>query len=38
MVGRAFPIDEVLAMIVEGTIKDAATVATLGLLSLKGLL
>ena len=38
MVSRAFPIDEVLAMIAEGVIKDAATVATLGLLRLKGLL
>ena len=38
MVSRAFPIDEVLAMIADGTIKDAATVATLGLLRLKGLL
>jgi ADP-ribose pyrophosphatase len=38
MVSRPFPIDEVLAMVVEGTIKDAATVATLGLLRLKGLL
>jgi ADP-ribose pyrophosphatase len=38
MVSRAFPVDEVLAMISSGAIKDAATVATLGLLRLKGLL
>ena len=38
MVSRAFPVDEVLAMISEGVIKDAATVATLGLLRLKGLI
>jgi ADP-ribose pyrophosphatase len=38
MVSLPFPIDEVLAMISDGTIKDAATVATLGLLRLKGLL
>jgi ADP-ribose pyrophosphatase len=38
MVSRALPIDDVLAMISEGVIKDAATVATLGLLRLKGLL
>lgn len=38
MVSRAFPLDEVLAMIADGTIKDSATVATLGLLRLKGML
>jgi NTP pyrophosphohydrolases including oxidative damage repair enzymes len=38
MISRAFPVDEVLAMIADGTIKDAATVATLGLLRLKGLI
>lgn len=38
MISRAFPIDEVLAMIADGIIKDAATVATLGLLRLKGLI
>ncbi|WP_262027195.1 NUDIX domain-containing protein [Microvirga sp. Mcv34] len=38
MISRAFPVDEVLAMITEGGIKDAATVATLGLLRLKGLI
>jgi len=38
MISRAFPLDEVLAMIAEGTIKDAATVATLGLMRLKGFL
>ncbi|MBF9232359.1 NUDIX hydrolase [Microvirga sp. BT350] len=38
MISRAFPIAEVDAMILEGAIKDAATVAALGLLRLKGLL
>jgi ADP-ribose pyrophosphatase len=38
MISRAFPVEEVLAMISKGVIKDAATVATLGLLRLKGLL
>ena len=38
MISRAFPVDEVLAMISGGAIKDAATVATLGLLRLKGLI
>jgi len=37
MVSRAFPIEEVLAMIASGAIKDATTVAALGLLRLKGL-
>ena len=36
LVSRAFRIDEVLAMVLDGTIKDAATVAALGLLRLKG--
>lgn len=36
MVSRAFSIEEVMAMIAQGTIKDAATVAALGLLRLKG--
>ena len=38
MVSRAFPVEEVLATVLNGTIKDAATVAALGLLRLKGLL
>jgi ADP-ribose pyrophosphatase len=38
MISRAFPIDEVLRMVTEGIIKDAATVSTLGLLRLKGML
>lgn len=38
MISRAFPIAEVNAMVLDGTIKDAATVAALGLLRLKGLL
>ena len=38
MVSRAFPVEEVLAMVLNGTIKDAATVAALGLLRLKGML
>lgn len=38
MVCRAFPVAEVLDMILRGVIKDAATVATLGLLQLKGFL
>jgi len=38
MISRAFPVQEVIAMITEGVIKDAATVATLGLLRLKGLI
>lgn len=38
MISRAFPIEEVLAMISDGIIKDSATVAALGLLRLKGLL
>ena len=38
LISRAFPLDEVLAMVLNGTIKDAATVAALGLLRLKGLL
>jgi ADP-ribose pyrophosphatase len=38
MISRAFPVDEVLAMITNGIVKDAATVAALGLLRLKGLL
>ncbi len=37
MVSRAFPLDEVLKMISDGAIKDAATVAVLGLLRLNGL-
>ena len=36
MVSRAFPVAEVLAMITEGAIKDAATVAAFGMLRLKG--
>jgi ADP-ribose pyrophosphatase len=38
MVSRAFPVEEVLAMISDGVIKDSATVAALGFLRLKGLL
>ena len=38
LISRAFPLDEVLAMVLNGTIKDAATAAALGLLRLKGLL
>ena len=37
MVTRSFPVEEVLRMITEGTIKDATTVAAFGLLRLKGL-
>lgn len=37
MISRAFPVEEVLAMVTQGIIKDAATVAALGLLRLKGL-
>jgi ADP-ribose pyrophosphatase len=38
MVSRAFPVAAVLEMIADGRIKDAATVSSLGLLRLKGLL
>jgi ADP-ribose pyrophosphatase len=38
MISRGFPIDDVLRMVTDGVIKDAATVAALGLLRLKGLL
>ena len=38
MVSRAFPVEEVLAMITEGVIKDGTTVAALGMLRLKGIL
>ncbi|MGO4571457.1 NUDIX domain-containing protein [Microvirga sp. 2TAF3] len=38
MISRAFPIAEVDAMILQGAIKDSATVAAIGLLRLKGLL
>jgi ADP-ribose pyrophosphatase len=38
MVSRAFPVEEVLAMITGGVIKDSATVAALGMLRLKGIL
>ncbi len=38
MISRAFPVGDVLGMVTNGVIKDAATVATLGLLRLKGLL
>jgi len=38
LVARAFPLAEVLDMVESGTIKDASTVASLGLLRLKGLL
>jgi len=38
LITRAFPAAEVLDMVQQGTIKDAATVATMGLLKVKGLL
>lgn len=38
LVSRAFPLAEVEAMIADGTIRDATTVAALGLMRLKGLL
>jgi len=38
LVTRAFPVAEVLDMVTNGAITDADTVATLGLLKLKGLL
>ncbi len=38
LVSRAFPVRVVQAMIEDGTIKDATTVAAFGLLRLKGLL
>ena len=38
MISRAYPVEEVLPMISDGAIKDAATVATLGLLRLRGFL
>lgn len=38
LVTRAFPLAEVEAMILDGTIQDAATVATLGMLRLRRLL
>ena len=38
MVSGAFPIDDVLKMVTDGVIKDATTVAALGLLRLKGML
>jgi len=38
MISRAFPVEKVLKMVTEGVIKDAATVAALGILRLKGLL
>ena len=37
MISRAFPVPEVIGMISDGRIKDAATVATLGLLLMKSL-
>jgi ADP-ribose pyrophosphatase len=38
LVCRAFGIDEVLAMVQDGTVKDALSIAAIGLLRLKGLL
>jgi ADP-ribose pyrophosphatase len=38
LITRAFPLAEVLAMVENGIIKDAGTVAALGLLKLKGML
>jgi ADP-ribose pyrophosphatase len=37
MISRAFPVAEVMDMIFDGRIKDAATIAALGLLRFKGL-
>jgi len=37
LITRAFPLAEVEQMIIDGTIKDATTIAALGLLRLKGL-
>jgi ADP-ribose pyrophosphatase len=38
LIARAFPLETVFAMIVDGTIRDASTVAALGLLRIRGLL
>ncbi len=38
LVCRAFPVEEVERMILDGTIRDATTVAAFGLLRMKGLL
>jgi ADP-ribose pyrophosphatase len=38
LITRAFPIAEVLDMVQQGVIKDASTIAALGLLKVKGLL
>lgn len=38
MISRAFPLETAFTMIFDGAIKDAATVASLGLLRLKGLI
>jgi len=38
LIARAFPVAEVFGMVENGVIKDAGTVASLGLLKLKGLL
>lgn len=38
LITRAFPLAEVEQMIIDGTIKDATTIATLGLLRLKKLI
>ncbi len=38
LISRVFPIADVEAMIADGTIRDATTVAALGLIRLKGLL
>jgi ADP-ribose pyrophosphatase len=38
LITRAFPVEEVIEMVAQGVIKDASTVAALGLLRLKGLL
>jgi ADP-ribose pyrophosphatase len=38
MISRSFAIEDVMAMVTSGTIKDATTVAALGLLRLKNLL
>lgn len=38
LIARAFPLSQVEAMVRDGTIRDATTVAALGLLRLRGLL
>lgn len=38
LITRTFPLAEVERMIIDGTIRDATTIATLGLLKMKGLI